>query len=67
VTVAGVALGQITLQLTHAPHRESGQSNHTTVLRWGLLLPTMHATDYTKHTVTITRLSNGTFALDISP
>lgn len=67
VTVGGVALGQITLQLTHAPHRESGQRNHTTVLRWGLLLPTMRATDYTKHTVTITRRSNNTFALDISP
>jgi hypothetical protein len=67
VTVNGVAFGPITLQLTHAPHRESGQRNHTTVLRWGSLLPTMRATDYTKHTVTITRRSNDTFALDISP
>jgi hypothetical protein len=67
VTIAGVALGQVTLQVTHAAHRESGQHNHTTVLRWGPLLPTMRATDYTKHTVTLARLSDGSFALDVSP
>jgi hypothetical protein len=67
VTIAGVALGQVTLQVTHAAHRESGQHNHTTVLRWGPLLSTMRATDYTKHTVTLARLSDGSFALDVSP
>lgn len=67
VTIAGVALGQITLQITHAAHRESGQHNHTTVLRWGPLLPTVRATDYTKYTVTLARLTDGSFALDVSP
>jgi hypothetical protein len=67
VTIAGVALGQLTLQVTHAAHRESGQHNHTTVLRWGPLLRTMRATDYTKHTVTLAHLSDGSFALDVSP
>lgn len=52
--------------MTHAPHRESRQSNHTTVLRWGPLLGTMRATDYTGAALTLERMSDGTFRLDVS-
>jgi hypothetical protein len=65
VTIGGVSLGTMELEVTHAPHREAGQANHTTVLRWGPLLPTLKATDYTGHTLTLRRMSDGTFALDI--
>lgn len=67
VTIDGLGLGTIELEVTHAPHRESGQSNHTTVLRWGPLMGTMRGTDYTGYTLTLAQLPGGSFELDISP
>jgi hypothetical protein len=66
VTVDGVSLGTMELEVTHAPHRESGQANHTTVLRWGPLQETLRSTDYTGYTLTLVRMSDDTFRLDIS-
>jgi len=66
VTIDGVSFGTVGLEVTHAPHRESGQANHTTVLRWGQLLETMRATDYTDHTLTLERMSDGSYRLDVS-
>lgn len=66
VTINGLALGTKELEVTHAPHRESGQSNHTTVLRWGPLLGVLQEQDYTRFTVSLERMSNGSYRLDIS-
>lgn len=66
VRIAGVTLGTIELEVTYAPHREAGQANHTTVLRWGPLLNTLRAIDYTGYTLTLERMSDDTFRLDIS-
>jgi hypothetical protein len=66
VTLEGVSLGTLNLDVTYAPHRESEQRNHTTVLHWGQLQKTLRATNYTGSTVTLERLSNGTYRLDIS-
>lgn len=66
VTIQGVPLGTMELEATYAPHRESEQRNHTTVLRWGPLLETLQATDYTGSTLTLERLSDNTYRLDIS-
>jgi len=67
VTIDGVLLGTHELEVTHAPHRESRQKNHTTVLRWGPLSETMRATDYTDWTLTLERMSDNSYRLDVSP
>lgn len=67
VTINGTAYGTIAMRVDHAFHRESGQANHATVLPWGELLPILTATDYTDYTVTLARLSDGSYSLDISP
>jgi hypothetical protein len=51
---------------THAPHRESDQKNHLAVLHWGPLLPLLRETDYTKATVTIRRMPDGCYELDLA-
>jgi PLD-like domain len=66
VTIAGVNLGSVELDVTHAPHREAGQANHTTVLHWGSLMSAMRAADYTGFTLTLERMSDGTYRLDVS-
>ncbi len=67
VTITGQSHGTVGLRVDHAPHRESGQHNHATVLHWGPLMPVLRATDYTGHTVTLRRMSDGAYRLDISP
>lgn len=66
VTIKGVALGTVELEVTYAPHREAGQANHTTVLRWGPLQDTIRAADYTGCTLTLQRMSDASYRLDIS-
>lgn len=66
VTIAGISLGTISLDVTHAPHRESGQANHTTVLHWGPLMSVVRSTDYTRNTLTLERHSDGSYKLDLS-
>lgn len=66
VTVDGRSHGTLPLNVDHAPHRESGQSNHATVLHWGILAPVLYETNYTKRTLTIQRMSDGSYRLDIS-
>lgn len=67
--VADMGGGQSThhLAVSHAPHRESGQANHTTVLHWGSLMDTLTATDHTDDYVAISRLSDGSFLLEVMP
>lgn len=67
VTIAGKSQGLISLRVDHAPHRESKQANHATVLHWGPLGPLLRATDYTGYVLTLQRMSDGSYRLDISP
>lgn len=67
VTIDGESHGLIDLEVDHASHREEEQLNHATVLHWGELAPVLRATDYTGCTVTIDRMSDGSYRLDISP
>jgi hypothetical protein len=67
VWIAGTSHGTITLRLTHAPHREAKQGNVPTNLHWGPTLgPLLRATSYYQHTVTLSRLSDGTYELIIN-
>lgn len=66
VTVLGAPHGVENFKLTHAKHREADQDNVPTVLHWGPLSTELRANDYTGHTVTLARLSDGTYRLDIA-
>jgi len=55
-----------TLKVDHAPHRESGQSNHASVLHWGPLAPVLRETNYSGYTLTLERLADDSYRLDIS-
>jgi hypothetical protein len=66
VVIDGQALGARTLRVDHAPHREQGQSNVPTDLKWGNLSPALLATDYTDYWVVLERLVNGDFRLEIA-
>lgn len=67
ITIEGEPLGRKELTVDHAVHRESGQANHMTILHWGPLMPALLAADYSNYTITIERLSDDTYRLDISP
>lgn len=66
VVINGNALGARTLRVDHAPHREQGQSNVPTDLKWGNLSPDLLGTDYTGYWVVLERLTNGGFRLEIT-
>jgi HKD family nuclease len=65
-SIGGKSYGVVPFRLTHASHRESSQNNHTTVLHWGSLAADLRAVDHTGEVVTIERLSDGTFRLNVS-
>ncbi len=67
VTIAGKSHGTVELQVDHASHRESEQHNHATVLHWDSLGPVLRATDYTGRILTLQRMSDGSYRLDIAP
>lgn len=67
VMVNGQDLGDYVLRVDHAAHREHGQSNVPTDLKWGTLMSAMRANDYTGEYVILERLSNSTYRLEISP
>lgn len=67
VVVNGVDHGTRTLRVDHAPWREAGQGNHTTVLHWDDVAPILDAADYTGHYVLLERLKDGSFRLEIVP
>lgn len=66
VTVRGRPHGTMTFRISHAPHRESGQANHATALHWGPLANELRATDHTGSTVTLARLADGSYRLDLA-
>jgi PLD-like domain len=66
VTIAGKEHGVVKLSVDHAPFRESGQSNHATVLHWDSLAPTLRRTNYKGRVLTLRRMSDGTYRLDIA-
>jgi hypothetical protein len=67
VTIDGQSHGSVDLVVDHAAHREEEQSNHATVLHWGTLLPILRESDYTGYMLTIQRMADGSFRLDLSP
>lgn len=67
VTIAGKSYGAVELVVDHAPHRESGQANHATVLHWGPLGSVLRSSDYSDHVLTLQRMSDGSYRLDIAP
>jgi hypothetical protein len=67
VVVNGVAHGIRMLRVDHAPWREAGQGNHTTVLHWDDVAPILDAANYTGHYVVLERLTDGSFRLEIAP
>lgn len=66
VVIVGVSHGTVELDVDHAPHRESEQHNHATVLHWGPLAPLMRETDYTNRILELARLSDGSYRLKIT-
>ena len=67
VTIDGRSHGVVALQVDHAVHRESDQHNHATVLHWGSLGLVLRKTDYSDYVLTLQRMSDGSYRLDISP
>lgn len=67
VVVDGHDLGKHTLRVDHAPHREQGQANVPTDLKWGSLAPTLLATDYHDYWVVLERFNTGAYRLEITP
>lgn len=67
VVVNGIDHGVRTLRVDHAPWREAGQGNHTTVLHWDDVAAILDATDHTGDYVILERLTDGSFRLEITP
>ena len=67
VVINGASIGAKTLRIDHAPHREQGQSNVPTDLKWGVLSSNLLANDFTGSYVVLERLSNGAYRLEITP
>ncbi len=65
VTIGGQSHGRVELTVSHAPHRESQQANHASVLQWGPLARVLRDTDYTGDLVEIKRLADGSYTLTI--
>lgn len=68
VAIDGRDLGVHTLRVDHAQHREAGQHNYVTALRWGSELgPELREHSYIGYWVILERRADGTFALRIEP
>ncbi len=65
VTIAGTYIGVHELVVDHAPHREAGQANVTTVLHWGSLSPRLRDSDYSGYWVLLETTSDGRYGLTI--
>lgn len=68
VRINGSHLGHRTLEVSHAPHRESGQKNHASVLYWGTeIRKLLRKTSYVGHWIVIARSEGGRFTLTVQP
>jgi hypothetical protein len=66
VKINGAPIGMFSLVVDHAPHREEEQDNVTTILHWGRDMGAiLRGTSHYQKTVTISRLSDGTYRLEI--
>lgn len=66
VTILGKKLGVRQIMITHAPNRESGQANYTSLLHLRpALAPHFTKTDFTGKWLDLERLSDGSYALRI--
>ena len=66
VHLDGVDLGELRFRVSHAPNRESGQHNYTTQLHLGPLAQHFSSLDMTGRQVSLEKLADGSFALEIS-
>jgi len=68
VRINGNHLGSRTLEVSHAPHRESGQANHASVLYWGAeIRKLLREKSYVGHWIVIERSEDGRFTLTVQP
>lgn len=65
VVIDGRSAGLMRFEISHAPWREAGQGNVTTVLHVGPLSPALHIADYTGRVLTIEQTAGGTYRLII--
>ena len=65
VSISGLQLGVMNLQISHAPNRESGQHNYVTLLHLGPLGPYFTREDMTDRVMRLERRNDGSFALAI--
>ena len=66
VSIHGTSLGVHKLRVDHNLDRVASQNNVATVLKWGDLEDQLRANNYVDDTVTISRLDDDSFTLDIS-
>jgi hypothetical protein len=62
----GEDMGTHTLRVDHAPHRESGQGNHVTVLHWDHLITGLQQRNFVDFYVAIEKMSDSTYRLSIT-
>jgi hypothetical protein len=65
VNLDGLQLGVLNLQISHAPNREAGQNNYTTLLHLGPLAPYFAQENMTDRNMRLERRNDGSFALTI--
>ncbi len=59
------SLGQRRLRVIHVPHREFGQGNYTTAIKWGPMSDLFRGTDYSGRWVVIDTDDDGRYGLSI--
>lgn len=67
VFVGGSSIGLHQFEVRHTPDYDAGQSNRVTELQWGTLKTHMRSSDHTGDTVTLEKLSDGSFRLHLAP
>ena len=65
VTIDSLNLGEVHIEITHDPGRESGQGNYSSLLHLGPLQKYFQLEDQSGKKVAISRRNNGTFSLSI--
>jgi len=65
VDFLGQDLGVIPITVTHAPNREAGQANYTSLLHLGPLAPYIAARDVTGKWLALDRRADGTYDLSV--
>jgi len=67
VVIEGRTFGNLPLEVVHAAHREAGQNNAPTWIRWGSLTPTIRSRNLAGQWLILQRLVDGTFRMEVTP